>query len=83
MADGGAGSSDAGQQLKADRTLRVLLVVHDLLPGASSVPLEAFEWMQPGIAVQTVALRGGGFLKDRYDQLGTLSIAPAWETPLH
>lgn len=63
--------------------LRVLLVVHDLLPGASSVPLDAFEWMKDGIAVQTVALRGGGILEDRYRQLGTLDIVPEWEAPLH
>lgn len=78
----GAGYPGAAQGPNADKTLRVLLDVHDLLPGASSVPLDAFEWMKAGIVVHTVALRGG-FLENRYRQLGTLDVVPEWELPLH
>lgn len=62
--------------------LRVLLIVHDLYPGAPSVPLDAFEWMKADVIVHTVALRGG-FLEARYRRLGGVDIVPAWDLPLH
>jgi glycosyltransferase involved in cell wall biosynthesis len=60
----------------------VLLVVHELFPGAPSVPLDAFEWIKPDVTLHTLALRGG-FLEDRYRRLGRVDIVPAWERPLH
>jgi glycosyltransferase involved in cell wall biosynthesis len=77
-----ASTQDSDQQLKIDRPLRVLLVVHELFPGASSVPLDAFELIKSEITLQTLALRGG-FLEDRYRRLGRVDIVPAWEKPLH
>jgi glycosyltransferase involved in cell wall biosynthesis len=60
----------------------VLLVVHELFPGAPSIPLDAFEWIKSEITLQTLALRGG-FLEERYRRLGRVDIVPAWERPLH
>ena len=68
--------------MRTDELLRVLLVVHELFPGAPSVPVDALEWMRSRVEVQTVAL-GGGFLEGRYRRLGKLNIVPAWEAPLH
>jgi len=62
-------------------SLRVLLVVHDLIPGAPSVPLCAFEWMKNGVELRTVAMYGGP-LEGRYRQLGSLDIAPMWQRSL-
>jgi glycosyltransferase involved in cell wall biosynthesis len=64
------------------KPLRVLLVVHELLPGAPSVPLNAFEWIKSEATLQTLALRGGS-LADRYRRLGRVDIVPDWERPLH
>lgn len=73
---------DSVRQLKTRKPLRVLLVVHELFPGAPSVPLDAFEWIKSEITLHTLALRGG-FLEDRYRRLGRVDIVPAWESPLH
>ena len=70
------------QQRRPPSSLRVLLVVHELFPGAPSVPLDAFEWIKSDITLHTLALRGG-FLEERYRRLGRVDILPAWERPLH
>ena len=69
------------EQRNNDEPLRVLLLVHELFPGAPSVPLEAFELSKGRITLRTVAL-GGGFLEGRYRRLGEVDIVPAWEPPL-
>jgi hypothetical protein len=57
---------------------RVLLFLHEVSPRAPSVTLDAFEWMKKDVTVRTIAF-GGGFLEDRYRQLGRLDILPTWQ----
>jgi len=64
------------------KSLRVLLVVHELFPGSPSVPLDAFESLNERITLRTIALRGGP-LEDRYRRLGRLDVLPAWDPSLH
>ena len=58
--------------------LRVLLVLHELSPGAPSITLDAFEWMKKDVTVRTIAF-DGGFLESRYRRLGRLDILPEWQ----
>jgi glycosyltransferase involved in cell wall biosynthesis len=69
----------ASYQLMINRDmLRVLLFLHEVSPGAPSVTLDAFEWMKKEVTLRTIAF-GGGFLEDRYRQLGRLDIVPTWQ----
>src|SRR5262249_33573430 len=60
---------DGHRRLKPRKPLRVLLVVHELFPGAPSVPLAAFERIKSEITLHTLALRRD-FLEERYRRLG-------------
>jgi len=64
-----------------DRRLRVLLLLHQLDPGAPSVPIEAFENLRDRIDVLTIALRDGR-LRARCEKLGPLVILPEWRPSL-
>ena len=57
------------------RRVRILLAVHELWPGAPSVPLYALEELNGQCDVFTVAF-GDGPLKARYAELGPLHIVP-------
>jgi len=73
-------SGGAGRHL--DEPLRVLLIVHQLYPGAPSVPLDAFDSLKKSTELRTVAL-SGGVLEERYRRLGRVDVVPGWDTSLH
>ena len=65
------------------RKLRVLLVLHELGPGAPSVPLVALSHLRREIRVHTVApVAGRRSLEGQYRALGPLSLQPPWSTSL-
>lgn len=80
MNESGNGLSRSGAPL-SDRRLRVLLLLHQLDPGAPSVPIEAFENLRDRIDVLTIALWDGR-LRARCEKLGPLVILPEWRPSL-